>query len=188
MFVFDSTNFDLAIANEGATLENVKAQYSAVIETTDIEFRKLTDALTLDWGTQSGVTKADYWGKPSGEVRTAVKAIVAKGEALGAWGSDMSETLVHCVGVAFQANIPFNRNLKATHDAKGAPRPAKKAAAGGAAKAGAVSTTDAESTEKTARKLIGQLRLMKRDDLAAEMVDVMLKFNPEFTETETAKA
>lgn len=188
-FVINAAPIVKSIKAEGAVLAKTAEQIRAAVNATNVTFqRDLVDSMTLAYGTLSGVTKAQFWGKPSSEVRKAVKAVVAQGEALGAWQADMSETLVHCIGVAFLANVPFQRNLKATHKADGSERQPKREAAEGAGTTGAVTTTTPEAAEKTARKLISQLRTLGNDTVAAAVVDVMLEFNPKFTETEPAKA
>lgn len=185
--VFNEIAIVKSIKAEGTTLANAAEKMHKAREATNLEFAKLVDNLTLAWA-DTKVSKAQFWGKPSGELRKAVKAIVANGESLGAWQKDMSEALVHCIGVSFMANVPFTRNLKVTHTADGALRKPKREAADGAEKAGAVTTTDPAAAEKTARKLIAQLRTLGNDVVAAGIVDVMLEFNPAFTETEPAKA
>jgi hypothetical protein len=187
MIVFNTIAISKAIATEGKILATCAAKVQEACEKTNVEFAKVVDGLTLAWA-DTKLTKAQFWGKPSGEVRMAIKGIVAQGETLGAWQSDMSETMVHCVGVAFQANVPFTRNLKKTHKADGTPRVEKREAADGAATSGGVTTTTPEAAEKTARKLIGQLRMLGNDSVASGIVDAMLEFNPAFTETEPAKA
>ena len=179
-----------AIQAEGNVVAKTAKELLVAKRVTNKEFSKVVDRLTIASGLTKG-TKAAYWGKGSGDVRMTIKGIVAQGETLGAWQSDMSETLVHCIGVAFLANIPFTRDLKKTHKADGTPREAKREAADGAATSGGVTTTTPEAAEKTARKLIAQFRMLggERDlRAAAGMIDVMQEFNPAFTETEPAKA
>jgi hypothetical protein len=109
---------------------------------------------------------------------------MALGVESGAYQADMAETMVHCVGVAFIAGIPFTRDLKRTHKADGTPREEKRDAADGAdtGTSGAVTTTTPEAAEKTAKKLIQQLRLLQADTAAAAVLDAMIEFNPEFKE------
>ena len=188
-FVINAAPIVKAVKAEGAVIAKTAEQIRAAVNATNVTIqRDLVDSMTLAYGTLTGVTKAQFWGKPSGEVRKAVKAVIAQGEALGAWQADMSETLVHCIGVAFLANVPFQRNLKATHKADGSERQPKREAADGAATSGAVTTTDPAAAEKTARKLILQLRTLGSDAVAALVVDAMVEFNPKFTEAEPAKA
>ena len=190
-FVINAAPLTKSIKAEGAVIAKTAEQIRAAVNATNVCFqRDIVDGLTLGYATTK-MTKAQFWGKPSGEVRMAVKGIVAQGEALGAWQSDMSETLVHCIGVAFQAYLPFTRDLKRTHKADGTPREEKREAADGAGTTGAVTTTTPEAAEKTARKLIAQFRMLggERDlKAAAGMIDVMQEFNPAFTETEPAKS
>ena len=176
-----------AIQAEGNVVAKTAKELLVAKKATNKEFSKVVDRLTLASGLTKG-TKAAFWGKPSGDVRMTIKGMVAQGEALGAWQSDMSETIVHCVGVAFLANVPFTRDLKKSHKADGTPREEKRESADGAAISGAVTTTDPAAAEKTARKLILQLRTLGSDAVAAGIVDVMQEFNPAFTETEPAKA
>lgn len=179
-----------AIQAEGNVVAKTAKELLAAKRATNKEFSKVVDRLTIASGLTKG-TKAAYWGKGSGDVRMTIKGMVAQGEALGAWQSDMSETLVHCIGVAFLANIPFTRDLKKTHKADGTPREEKREAADGAATSGPIQNTTPEAAEKTARKLIAQFRILGGDrDLkaAAGLIDVMQEFNPAFTEAEPAKA
>lgn len=178
---------EAAFNNEGKVIGKAAALIQAARETTNREIQKAVDELTIAWGT-SGTTKAKYWGKPSGEIRKAIKATMALGVAAGAFQEDMAETLVHCVGVAFIADVPFTRTLKQSHKADGTPREAKpESDTEGAGTSGAVKSTTPEAAEKTARKLIEQLRILGKDDTAAGIVDVMREFNPEFSETEAKK-
>ena len=178
---------EAAFNNEGKVIGKAAALIQAAREATNREIQKAVDELTIAWGT-SGTTKKAYWGKPSSEIRKAIKATMALGVAAGAFQEDMAETLVHCVGVAFIADVPFTRTLKQSHKADGTPREAKSEGEGEGAdtKSGAVKSTTPEACEKTARKLIEQLRLLGKDDTAAGIVDVMREFNPEFSETEKA--
>ena len=190
-FVINTAPLTKSITAEGKVIAKTAEQIRLAVNETNVCFqRDVVDGLTLGFATTK-LTKAQFWGKPSGEVRMAVKGIVAQGETLGAWQSDMSETLVHCIGVAFLANVPFTRDLKRTHKADGTPREAKREAADGAGTSGGVTTTTPEAAEKTARKLIAQFRMLggERDlKAAAGMIDVMVEFNPAFTEIEAAKA
>lgn len=181
---------EAAFNNEGKVIGKAAALIQAARETTNREIQKAVDELTIAWAA-SNVPKAKYWGKPSGEIRKAIKATMALGVAAGAFQEDMAETLVHCVGVAFIANVPFTRTLKQSHKADGTPREAKAEAEDsdteGSGSAGGIERTTPEATEKTARKLIKQLRMVQRDDVATTIFDAMLEFNPEFTEAEGKK-
>ena len=182
-----------AIQAEGSVVAKTAKELLVAKRVTNKEFSKVVDRLTIASGLTKG-TKAAYWGKGSGDVRMTIKGMVAQGEALGAWQSDMSETLVHCIGVAFLANVPFTRDLKKSHKADGTPREEKREAADGAGTSGGVQTTTPEAAEKTARKLIAQFRMLgtagdaRSDAAAAAVLDVMIEFNPAFTEAEPAKA
>lgn len=186
-FVINTAPLTKSITAEGKVIAKTAEQIRAAVNATNVCFqRDVVDGLTVGYATTK-LTKAQFWGKPSGEVRMAVKGIVAQGETLGAWQSDMSETLTHCVGVAFLANIPFTRDLKRTHKADGTIREAKRDSADGADASGAVTTTTPEAAEKTARKLIAQFRMLggERDLLAAAgLLDVMVEYNATFKETE----
>ena len=86
--------------------------------------------------------------------------------------------------IAFVYGLAFNVSLFKTHSAKdGQPKGEKESSP----KAGAVPVVTPESAEKTARKLIFQMRALKKDDIAGALLDVMMEFNPEFTEAEPAK-
>ena len=183
---------EAAFNNEGKVIGEAAALIQAARETTNREIQKAVDELTIAWAA-SNVPKAKYWGKPSGEIRKAIKATMALGVAAGAFQEDMAETLVHCVGVAFIANVPFTRTLKQSHKADGTPREVKGEGEGegegegDTGTSGAVKSTTPEAAEKTACKLIAQLRMLCRDDIAASIVDVMRDFNPDFSETEARK-
>jgi len=179
------TTLSAAFKAEGAIIVKTAAAIQTAREVTDKLIQQANDDMTIACAT-SGLTKAKYWGKPSGEVRTMVKATMALGVEAGAYQADMAETMVHCYGVAFIAGIPFTRDLKRTHKADGTPREPKGEAADGASTTGSVTTTTPEACEKTARKLIAQLRMLQADTAAAAVVDAMLEFNPEFSETEKA--
>ena len=186
-FVINTAPLTKSITAEGKIIAKTAEQIRDAVNATNVCFqRDVVDGLTVGYATTK-LTKAQFWGKPSGEVRMAVKGIVAQGETLGAWQSDMSETLVHCIGVAFLANIPFTRDLKRTHKADGTPREAKRDSADGAGTAGKVTTTTPEACETTARKLIAQFRMISGDRelvAVASMLDVMVEYNPAFKETE----
>lgn len=178
------SNIAAAFTKEGQVIGKAAAAIQVAREATNKAIQKGVDELTIAWAT-SNVPKAKYWGKPSGAVREAVKAIMAEGVKAGAYQDDMAETMVHCFGVAFIAGVPFTRDLKRTHKADGTPREPK--AEGEAAETtGAVTTTTPEAAEKTARKLIAQLRMLGADTAAAAVVDAMLEFNPEFSEADKA--
>ena len=181
------TTLSAAFTNEGKVIGKAAAAIQTARDATNKIVQYMIDELTIACAT-SGLTKAKYWGKPSGEVRTFFKAKMAEGVTAGAYQNDMAETMVHCVGVAFIAGIPFTRDLKRTHKADGSPREDKREAADGAdtGSTGSVTTTTPEAAEKTARKLIAQLRILQADAAAAAIVDAMLEFNPAFTEAEKA--
>lgn len=184
-----NVSISAAFAKEGQVIGKAAAAIQAAREVTNKAIQYAVDEMTLACAT-SGLTKAKYWGKPSGEVRKFAKAKMELGVAAGAYQADMAETMVHCIGVAFIANVPFTRDLKRTHKADGTPREEKREAADGAATSGGVTTTTPEAAEKTARKLIAQFRMLggERDlKAAAGLIDVMQEFNPAFTETEPAK-
>ena len=182
---------DAAFANEGKVLGKAAAAIQAARDVTNKVIQLANDELTIACAT-SGLTKAKYWGKPSGEVRTMVKAMMAEGVAAGAYQDDMAETMVHCYGVAFIAGVPFTRDLKRTHKADGTLRAEKAETADDAGTTGAVTTTTPEAAEKTARKLLAQLRMLgtngdtRSDTVAALILDAMLEFNPEFSEADKA--
>ena len=187
-FTLDTAHIDAAIQAEGQVLANCAEQVQVSRNLTNMEFVRLVDVMFFECGLTK-LTKAAFWGKPSGEVRTAIKAIVAKGEASGAWQSDMSETLVHCVGVAFQGGVPFTRDLKKTHKADGTPRTEAREAADGASTStsGAVTSTSIEALEKTLAKALSQARLLSNDAIAAGIIDLLVEINPAFVEA-TPKA
>jgi hypothetical protein len=179
------TTLSAAFKAEGAIIAKTAAAVQAARDVTNKVVQYMVDELTIAWA-KSGLPKAKYWGKPSGEVRTFFKTKMAEGVTLGAYQDDMAETMVHCVGVAFIAGIPFTRDLKRTHKADGTPREEKRESADSATTAGSVTTTTPEAAEQTARKLIAQLRMLQADTAAAAIIDAMLEFSPEFTETEKA--
>ena len=179
---------------EGKAVGKAAALIQAARDKTNLNIQKHNDDLTIAWAA-SNVPKAKYWGKPSGPIRTMVKEMMAKGIESGAYQADMAETMVHCYGVAFLAGIPFTRDLKRTHKADGTPRESKAEAEDsdteGSGSAGGIERTTPEATEKTARKLIKQLRMLpeyRATEVAALIVDAMLHFNPDFSETESKKA
>jgi len=173
----------VSFANEGKVVGKAAVQIQAARDRTNMCIQKHNDDMTIAWAA-SNVPKAKYWGKPSGPIRTMIKEMMAKGVESGAYQEDMCETMVHCYGVAFLAGIPFSRDLKRTHKADGTPREEKREAADGAdtGTSGSVTTTTPEAAEKTARKLLTQLRLLQSDAVAALVLDAMLEFNPEFKE------
>lgn len=183
-----SNTVSAAFAKEGQVIGKAAAAIQAAREVTNGALQRANDELTIAWAT-SNVPKAKYWGRPSGEVRKQVKAMMELGVAAGAYQADMAETMVHCYGVAFIAGIPFTRTLKQTHKADGTPREAKAEAAETAGTSGAVERTTPEAAEKTARKLLAQLRILndnRSDTVAALILDAMLEFNPDFKEIEKA--
>lgn len=183
-----NTTIAASFTTEGKVIGKAAAAIQAAREATDHHIQRHNDELTIACAT-SGLTKAKYWGKPSGEIRKSIKAIMALGVDAGAYQADMAETMVHCYGVAFIAGIPFTRDLKRTHKADGTPREEKREAADGAdtGTTGGISNTTPEAAEKTARKLIAQLRMLQADTAAAAVLDAMLEFNPAFTETDDKK-
>lgn len=119
---------------------------------------------------------------------TKVKARAACMEVFSACAG-LSESAVKnyptSVKLAFIHDVKFNAFLF-THAGKvsaGIPTPEK---ADSEKKAGAVVKTTKESTFKTARKLLEQLRLIECDDCAAAVLDAMLDGFEDFAETEAA--
>lgn len=80
---------------------------------------------------------------------------------------------------AYFHNVPYAASLK--NDAA-----YKIPGKDGATKSGSVRTTDNEAAFKTARKLLEQLRMLKRDDCASDVLDAMLEGFDGFSEHEAA--
>lgn len=187
-----------AIVTEGLSAEAKANKTAATMlhnarAKANVGFTRAVDDLFIAWGT-SGKTKADFLGKSTkNPVRAELAALAAEGVELGSYQKEMADAIYGCMTRAFFGNLTFSRDLKNTHDKDGNPR-AEKAEGDtegeSAGTSGAVTTTSPESCEKTARKLIAQLRMVnteRSNATAAGIVDVMLEFNPEFSETEAKK-
>lgn len=186
-FVFSASTLeaaDKALEGEGKALLKAADLIEKERARANLVFQRAVDEMSLAFAADIGKSKAAFVGKTkaTNSVRAALAALADKGVDKGVYKTEMAASIAFSMVVAFLANIPFSRDLKNTHKADGTPRASKRDDAEGAATSGAVSTTTPEAAEKTARKLIGQLRMLGNDAQASSVIDVMLEFNPAFTE------
>ena len=87
------------------------------------------------------------------------------------------------VKLAFVHNVPFATSLftKQGKEAAGIATPSAGTASG--TKSGKVKTTTQVETDKTFSKVLAQLRLLKQNMVAAELIDVYVDAFPDFKET-----
>lgn len=91
------------------------------------------------------------------------------------------------VKLAFVHNVPFATSLftKQGKEAAGIATPS--AGTASSTKSGTVKTTTQAEADKTFSKLLAQLRILKREEFAAELSDVYRDTFPEFKETVLTK-
>lgn len=127
------------------------------------------DALTIECDKKS---KAEFWKASKETIDLFVET---------AWtAKSKRDNYKTSLKIAFVHGHEFAVSLFNTHSAKdGKLKPKKESQP----KTGGVTTTTPESAEKTARKLIDQLRILKADAIASLILDAMIEFNPEFKES-----
>ena len=162
----------IAKANE-KTEGKVEILVRELAEVTNKNCQAFVDALTIDCDKKS---KSEFWKASKESIDLFVTT---------AWNDESKRNNYKTsLKIAFVYGLAFNVSLFKTHSAKdGQPKGEKESSP----KAGAVPVVTPESAEKTARKLIFQMRALKKDDIAGALLDVMMEFNPEFTEAEPAK-
>lgn len=108
--------------------------------------------------------------------------------ALGLMEKKTVTEYAQSAGRAFYHGVPFTANLK-NDKTMGFPwgKTSKEGEAKTAGKSGKVESTSREELDKTARKLLAQMRILGLNALAAETLDVLLEGLEGFSETEPAK-
>jgi hypothetical protein len=138
-------------------------------EITTKNCQSFVDMLTIECDKKS---KAEYWKTAKDDIALFVET---------AWNDESKrKSYKTSLKIAFVHGVEFGLSLFKTHSpVDGQPKGEKDSQA----KAGGVTTTTPESAEKTARKLIAQLRLLGKNSVAALILDAMIEFNPEFKES-----
>ena len=142
------------------------------------EIQKLVDAHVI----ACNVTKAEYLkgnsktNEARGEVRALFDALVEKKYI----GKNSAQQYAQCFWIAFETNVPFSRDL-ANKKAEAKAEANTKAEA--TAKAGKVEVTDMPALTLTLQKALHQCTLLNQTLLKGALLDAIVEFIPEFTET-----
>ncbi len=168
-----------AFATAKAKAEKLEADS---ISKQNAEIQKLVDAHILACTT----TKAEYLkgnsatNEARGEVKALFDSLVSKDYIKKSSGQQYAQ----CFWIAFETGVPFARDLvnkKAEATAKANAEANTKAEA--TAKAGKVEVTDMPALIATLQKALHQCTLLNQSMLKGALVDAIVEFIPEFTET-----
>jgi hypothetical protein len=146
------------------------------------EIQKLVDAHVIACST----TKAEYLkgNSKTNEARGEVKALFDSLVSKEYISKNSAQQYAQCFWIAFETNVPFSRDLankKAEATAKANAEVNAKAEA--TAKAGKVEVTDMPALIATLQKALHQCTLLNQSMLKGALVDAIVEFIPEFTET-----
>jgi len=142
------------------------------------EIQKLVDAHVLACDT----TKAEYLkgNSKTNEARGEVKALFDSLVSKEYISKNSAQQYAQCFWIAFETNVPFSRDL-ANKKAEAKAEANTKAEA--TAKAGKVEVTDMPALIATLQKALHQCTLLNQTMLKGALVDAIVEFIPEFTET-----
>jgi hypothetical protein len=142
------------------------------------EIQKLVDAHVLACAT----TKAEYLkgNSKTNEARGEVKALFDSLVSKEYISKNSAQQYAQCFWIAFETNVPFSRDL-ANKKAEAKAEANTKAEA--TAKAGKVEVTDMPALIATLQKALHQCTLLNQTMLKGALVDAIVEFIPEFTET-----
>ena len=142
------------------------------------EIQKLVDAHVLACST----TKAEYLkgnsktNEARGEVRALFDTLVSK-EYIS---KNSAQQYAQCFWIAFETNVPFSRDLA---NKKAEAKAEVNAKAEATAKAGKVEVTDMPALIATLQKALHQCTLLNQSMLKGALVDAIIEFIPDFTES-----
>ena len=142
------------------------------------EIQKLVDAHVLACTT----TKAEYLkgNSKTNEARGEVKALFDSLVSKEYISKNSAQQYAQCFWIAFETNVPFSRDL-ANKKAEAKAEANTKAEA--TAKAGKVEVTDMPALTLTLQKALHQCTLLNQTLLKGALLDAIVEFIPEFTET-----
>jgi hypothetical protein len=142
------------------------------------EIQKLVDAHVLACAT----TKAEYLkgNSKTNEARGEVKALFDSLVSKEYISKNSAQQYAQCFWIAFETNVPFSRDL-ANKKAEAKAEANTKAEA--TAKAGKVEVTDMPALTLTLQKALHQCTLLNQTLLKGALLDAIVEFIPEFTET-----
>ena len=142
------------------------------------EIQKLVDAHVI----ACNVTKAEYLkgNSKTNEARGEVKALFDTLVSKEYISKNSAQQYAQCFWIAFETNVPFSRDL-ANKKAEAKAEANTKAEA--TAKAGKVEVTDMPALTLTLQKALHQCTLLNQTLLKGALLDAIVEFIPEFTET-----
>jgi hypothetical protein len=142
------------------------------------EIQKLVDAHVLACAT----TKAEYLkgNSKTNEARGEVKALFDSLVSKEYISKNSAQQYAQCFWIAFETNVPFSRDL-ANKKAEAKAEANTKAEA--TAKAGKVEVTDMPALIATLQKALHQCTLLNQTMLKASLIDAIVEFIPDFTES-----
>ena len=142
------------------------------------EIQKLVDAHVIACAT----TKAEYLkgNSKTNEARGEVKALFDTLVSKEYISKNSAQQYAQCFWIAFETNVPFSRDL-ANKKAEAKAEANTKAEA--TAKAGKVEVTDMPALTLTLQKALHQCTLLNQTLLKGALLDAIVEFIPEFTET-----
>jgi len=142
------------------------------------EIQKLVDAHVIACST----TKAEYLkgNSKTNEARGEVKALFDSLVSKEYISKNSAQQYAQCFWIAFETNVPFSRDL-ANKKAEAKAEANTKAEA--TAKAGKVEVTDMPALTLTLQKALHQCTLLNQTLLKGALLDAIVEFIPEFTET-----
>jgi len=150
---------------------------STIVEQ-DKEITKLVDSHLLACKT----TKAEYMKGNSAKnpARLEVKELFEGLAEKGYISKGTVKTYQGCFWIAFEKGIPFGRNLA---NEKTEAKKKETAKTESVTKAGKVSETDMPALVLTLQKALHQCTLLNQTMLKGALIDAIVEFIPEFTET-----
>ena len=127
-------------------------------------------------------TKAEYMkgtsvkNEAKGEVKALFDTLVSK-EYIS---KSTAQQYAQCFWIAFETNVPFSRDLA---NKKAEAKAEVNAKAEATAKAGKVEVTDMPALIATLQKALHQCTLLNQSMLKGALVDAIVEFIPDFTES-----
>jgi hypothetical protein len=127
-------------------------------------------------------SKAEYMkgNSATNEARKEVKNLFEKLANDKYISQGTVKTYQGCFWIAFEKGLPFSRNLANAQSEAKKKETAKKEAT---AKSGKVEKTDMPALVLTLQKALHQCNLLNQSMLKAALIDAIVEFIPEFTET-----
>ena len=159
-----------------------KAKADKLIADSTTNQNKAIQALVEAHVIACATTKAEYLkgnsktNEARGEVKTLFDSLVSKGYI----SKNSAQQYAQCFWIAFETNVPFSRDLA---NKKAEANAEVNAKAEATAKAGKVEVTDMPALIATLQKALHQCTLLNQTMLKGALVDAIVEFIPEFTES-----